>query len=415
MLDNVQNIKYILYQGGAEKMATCASAFIVWANPREIIEYEHDVHGEIVLNEDGSKKILSSTPSFLAELTEQEICDTVLNMWVNSKPGRIGAVIYCVSKSDFHHLHMVLEVENSDSDRFTFKQVQKLYGKKFHIEPTRGSKKEAEDYIYKRGKYAEKDERILAFAQYGEIQGNQGKRTDLKTMEEMLERGMTPQQIMDEIGLAAYKYKAMLRDAYMRKCEIETGTYREVKVYYHTGESWSGKSYVMRQLEAERGAENIYKVANYKRGCWDKYEGQKILFMDELRPYSMTYATLLSILNSYVLDIDARYDNKKMMWTEVHITSVLPPEELYKQMVDGVDRQFDTYAQLKNRITYVVYHWHDDTGYHTFEQSMNEYHGYNSIKFQAIRNPDSEGFAKMDDSEIRKTEAIFEQTRIAGT
>ncbi len=132
---------------------SCASAFITWANPREIIEYEHDVHGDIVLNEDGSKKVLSSTPSFLAALTEQEICDLVLKMWCDSKPGRIGAVTYCVSETGFHHLHMVLEVENSDSERFTYKQVQKLYGKKFHIESTRGSKKEAEDYIYKRGKW----------------------------------------------------------------------------------------------------------------------------------------------------------------------------------------------------------------------------------------------------------------------
>lgn len=383
-------------------MATFASAFITWANPREIIEYEHDVHGEIVTNEDGSKKILSSTPSFLASLTEQEICDIVLKMWVDSKPGRIGAVTYCVSGTGFHHLHMVLEVENSDSDRFTYKQIQKLYGKKFHIEPTRGNKSDAEDYIYKRGRFAEKDEKVLAIAKFGEIQGNKGRRTDLKSMEDMLAKGMTPQQIMDEIGLSAYKYRRMLQEAYLRLREVETGTYREVTVYYHTGASWSGKSYEMEKLKKEHGVENVYSIANFKRGCWDKYEGQEILFMDEIRPESMSYATLLSILNNYVLDIDARFENKKMLWKEVHITSVIPPEELYKQMVDAHDRRYDTYYQLKNRINFVVYHWKDEKDdYHSFMQPMNDYHDYYSIEYAAKHQEvDDSGFAKATPEEI---------------
>lgn len=396
-------------------MATYASVFIVWANPREIIEYEHDVHGEIVYEDDGKAKILSSTPSFLASLTDQEVCQTVLDMWVNSKPGRIGAVTYCISGTGFHHLHIVLEVENSDSDRFTFKQVQKLYSKKFHIEPTRGSKKEAEDYINKRGKYAEKDEEVTAMAQYGELKGNQGKRSDLKAMEDLLNQGLTPQQILDQVGLSGYRYKSMLQEAYMRMCEIETGSFREVVTYYHTGESYSGKSYVMQILEQENGSENIYKVANYKRGCWDKYEGQKILFMDELRPYSMTYATLLSILNNYVLDIDCRYGNKKMMWNEVHITSVLPPEELYKEMVDSVNRMYDTYAQLRNRIDYIVYHWKDESGYHQYQVPMAEYRDYKDLEWRAKYKPDKDGFVQCTPEDSKRTEYIFEQQRIAGT
>lgn len=396
-------------------MSTYASVFIVWANPREIIEYEHDIHGDVVLNEDGSKKILSSTPSFLASLSDQEVCQTVLDMWVNSKPGRIGAVTYCISGTGFHHLHMVLEVENSDSDRFTFRQVQKLYGKKFHIEPTRGSKKEAEEYINKLGKYAEKDEVVTATAVYGELKGNQGKRSDLKTMEELLNQGLTPQQILDQVGLSGYRYKSMLQEAYMRMCEIEIGSFRRVVTYYHTGESYSGKSYVMQLLEQENGSENIYKVANYKRGCWDKYEGQKILFMDELRPYSMTYATLLSILNNYVLDIDCRYGNKKMMWNEVHITSVLPPEELYKEMVDSVNRMYDTYAQLRNRIDYIVYHWKDESGYHQYQVPMAEYRDYKDLEWRAKYKPDKDGFVQCTPEDSLKTEYIFEQQRIAGT
>lgn len=382
-------------------MATYASVFIVWANPREIIEYEHDIHGEIAQNEDGSKKILSSTPSFLASLSDQEVCDTVLNMWVNSKLGRIGAVIYCISKTGFHHLHMVLEVENSDSDRFTFKQVQKLYGKKFHIEPTRGNKKEAEDYIYKRGKYAEKDEVVTATAVYGELKGNQGQRSDLKVMDEMLNRGMSPKQILDEMGLSAYRYESMLNKAYTRKQEKEQPTYRQVVTYWHVGKSFSGKSYSMMELEEKVGKDNVYKVVDYRKGPFDKYDYQPVLFLDEFKPYSLPYGTLLAILNNYSLDIGCRYSDKRMAWKEVHITSIYPPEELYNKMVDRCDREYDTYDQLANRIDYVVYHWKDGKEYKQFLLPMTEYTTYDMLRYRAVATApaDHDGFMHVSPDE----------------
>lgn len=392
-------------------MATYASVFIVWANPREIIEYAHDIHGEVVLNDDGSKKVLSSTPSFLASMTEQEVCDTVLNMWVNSKPGRIGAVTYCVSESGFHHLHLVLEVENADKDRFRFTTIQKLYGKKFHIEPTRGSKKEAEDYIYKRGKYTEKGEKVLAMASHGEIKGNQGQRSDLKAMEEMLKAGMNPKEILDELGLAAYRYESMLKKAYIRKKENEVETYRQVTTYWHVGKSFSGKSYTMMKLEAEYGKDNIYKVVDYRKGPFDKYDYEPILFLDELKPYSMPYGILLAVLNNYTLDIGCRYSDNKMAWNTVHITTIYPPEEMYNQMVDRLDRQYDTYDQLTNRIDYVVYHWKDGEEYKQFQLPMAEYTTYDMLRYRATASPsapvDKSGFMTISPEEEERIKELF--------
>ena len=396
-------------------MSSYASVFIVWANPREIIEYEHDVHGDFVYNDDGSKKILSSAPSFLAALSDQEICDTVLNMWVNSKPGRIGAVTYCISDNGFHHLHMVLEVENADSDRFTFKQVQKIYGKKFHIEPTRGSKKEAEDYILKRGKYAEKGEVVTATSQYGELKGNQGKRTDIKALELLLDEGHTPQEILDMVGISAYRYRILLNEVYMRNREIEVGARRCITTYYHTGESYSGKSYTMYKLDDKYGKSNVYKLSDYKNG-FDKYEGQPVLFMDELRPYSMSYVTLLSILNEATLDIHCRFSNKKMLWDEVHITSVIPPEEMYFGMVPLSERKYDTFKQLSNRITYVVYHWHDSDGYHDFTVPMQQYHNYDDLKYAALHQDEilENGFRHCSVADQVEINTIFSQMKMVG-
>ena len=358
---------------------TCASAFIVWANPREIIEYEHDIHGEIVLNEDGSKKVLSSTPSFLAALSEQEICDLVLKMWCDSKPGRIGAVTYCVSETGFHHLHMVLEVENSDSDRFTYAAVQKLYGRKFHIEQTRGSKKEAEDYIYKRGKWIEKGEQILAMAQHGEIKGNQGNRSDLQGVEDMISQGMTPNEILDT-SVKLRRYEKIIKDAYYRKRYKETSFVRDVEVIWHVGLSGSGKTMSANKVIEENGEENVYFVSEYASGWIDKYNGESILFLDELDT-QLSFSSLKPLLDKYKSQIHGRYTNVYALWSTVHITSIYSPENLYEMLVPFSDRRKNTYEQLRRRISKVIYHYKDRSGaFCQYEQDMEEYRDFETIR-----------------------------------
>lgn len=389
-------------------MSTASSAFITWANPREIIEYEHDVHGEIVFNDDGSKKILSSTPSFLASLTEQEICDTVLNMWVNSKPGRIGAVTYCVSEKGFHHLHMVLEVENANSDRFTYAAVQKIYGKKFHIEPTRGSKKEAEDYIYKRGKYMEKGEQVLAMAQIGEIKGNQGNRTDLQGVEEMIMQGLTPEEIMDS-SVKLRRYEKIIKDAYYRKRYKETPFVRDVEVVYHVGMSESGKTYACNKLIEKIGEENVYFVSEYENGWIDKYNGQPVLWLDEL-VNQIPYERLKTLMDKYKNQIHGRYTNVYSLWSSLHITSIYPPEELYNLLVPFGERRRNSYYQLQRRITTVIYHYRDSEGnYCEYSQPMSDYTDFETIKYLADNKakPGSGGFVEVTPEEEKYIQEYF--------
>ncbi len=387
---------------------SCASAFITWANPREIIEYEHDIHGDVVLNEDGSKKVLSSTPSFLAALTEQEICDLVLKMWCDSKPGRIGAVTYCVSDTGFHHLHMVLEVENANSDRFTYASVQKLYGKKFHIEPTRGSKKEAEDYIYKRGKWTEKGEQVLAMALHGDIKGNQGNRSDLQGVEDMINDGMTPNEILDT-SVKLRRYEKIIKDAYYRKRYKETPFVRDLEVIWHIGLSESGKSYSANELVEQYGEENIYFVSDYQNGWIDKYNGESILFLDELKE-QLSYSMLKVLTDKYKAQVHGRYTNVYALWSTLHITSIYPPEELYELLVPFSERRRDTFYQLQRRIAKVVYHWRDKTGqFRQYEQDMKEYRNFGTLKNLAEGKiaPAGNGFLTVTPEEEKYIQETF--------
>lgn len=384
-----------------------ASAFIVWNNPREHITYEHDKQGNIVLNEDGSKKILSSTPTYLAKLSEQEVCDLVLKMWCDSKPGRIGAVTYCVSALGLHHLHMVLEVEDSHTDRFTYKAVQKIYGEKFHIEPTRGKKSEAEDYIYKRGKFTEKGEQVLAMAVYGEIQGNKGNRTDLFGIQEMIEQGMTPNEIMDS-SIKLRRYEKMIKDAYFRKRDLETPFFRSVCVIYHVGKSGTGKTYFANQQINSLGSDKVYFCSDYENGFLDGYNGQEILWLDEYRG-QLKYSVFLSMLDKYKTQIHARYSNVLMLWNEVHITSVLPPEAIYDNMINSSRyKNLDTYTQLKRRISRIIYHYVDDNGnYCQYGQDMKDYKDYATLIGLANGTCDRNGFSTVSDDDEKEIKVVF--------
>lgn len=50
-----------------------------------------------------------------------------------------------------------------------------------------------------------------------------------------------------------------------------------------------------------------------------------------------------------------RYADKRLAFTEIYLTSVVPPEELYPYAGR------EEFEQLKRRITYVVYHYRNDT------------------------------------------------------
>ena len=292
-------------------------------------------------------------------------------------PTRSGAVAYCISQDGLKHLHMVLE----DSNKASFKTIKKLYSKA-HIEPTKGNKEQAEAYIHKKGKWEEKGEHIIYIAQHGEIKGNQGSRRDLDIIEEYIENGMTPRQIMS-LQLGFRRYEKMIKDHYYEKRNRETPFLRDINVVWHVGEAGSGKSYTAKDYADKNGEDSFYFVSDYENGGLDRYNGEPILFLDEFRG-QIKYSTLLSMLHGYKVQVHCRYTNCVSLWNEVHITSVLPPERVYQNMVSE-NRDLDSIQQLKRRITTIVYHWKTENGeYKQFELPMSEYIDYETLKNNAL-------------------------------
>lgn len=325
------------------------------------------------------------------EMEPEEMVQKAINLWM-TKEARGCAINYEIGDNGTPHMHMVLY----DPSKTRFKAVQKLFPS-IHIEPMHGTKKQALDYIEKQGNFAEKAHTIVIPAKYaGNIMDNQGKRTDLTVVHEMIEAGMKPDEIFDE-NILYRKYEKIIRQAYFRKRTLETPPFRAISVIYHTGEAGSGKSHTYLSLVEQYGEDNIYLVSDYENGGMDNYFGEHILFLDEYKG-NLPFGKFLQWLDGYKIQIHARYANSYALWDVVHITSVFPPEEVYSFMVEEGKRSRDSIKQLLRRINTVVYHYKQNGEFKTFSLPASEYIDYEDLKQRALA--DKDGFIDVTDEEL---------------
>ena len=321
--------------------------------------------------------VLNSPQEMFGELTPEDMVNKAIEMWCEDKPQRSCAVNYEIGDTGNHHMHMVLE----DPAKTRFSAIQKLF-KGIHIEPTRGNKEQAEDYIHKRGSFAEKSHTVIIPAVIrGTIKANQGTRKDLDIIQELLEQGKTPNEIMD-ISIYYRKHETLIRKQYFRMQVKIIPLTREVKLYWHVEESGSGKSYTYVKLCQEYGKDKVYMMNDYENGGFDDYCAEPILFMDEFKG-NMKFQVLLNYLDSYPVQVHCRYANAYALWNEVHITSVFPPELAYHFMVEESMQNKDKINQLMRRIHTIIYHYKEDKEYKTFELPTVEYKNYDELKMLA--------------------------------
>lgn len=311
------------------------------------------------------------------EGTPQQICERLRDEWIGDSTTRSGAWAYCISADGLKHIHMVLE----DATAMRFSAIKKTYAIGAHLEPTKGSKKQAEDYIMKRHPYAEKGEEVVCIVRAGTIMGAPGKRNDLEAISALLEDGKKPQEVM-EVNFAFRKYEREIKGAYFQKRWRETPPIRDIAVHLLIGESGTGKTMRYAELCEEHGEDEICLISDYAlNGSMDHYGGERILFMDEFRG-QYPYSVFLSLTDRYKVQIHARYCNVWALWSEVYITSVYSPEALYEIMVPLDRRGMDSREQMYRRITDITYCYIDDGEYKRFTLPMKQYEDYETLLAQ---------------------------------
>ena len=288
------------------------------------------------------------TPEDMKSMSNEDICRTVVNKWITDK--KQAAFTYCRSASGMDHLHGIL----SSNSTVRFSTIKNFLGEKAHIEMTQGTKKEAEDYINKMGKYAEKGEVILAKFQVGEIKGRQGGRSDIQLIRDAINEGLTWRAVMRlEDRFYSPKYVSIIENMYFDKRNQETPFKRDVKVHWLVGDSGSGKTGITLDLLKEYGEDSFFIVSDYQNP-FDGYAGERIIILDEFRG-QIPYAVLLGMLEGYKKEMHARYANVIGLWDEVYISTIKTPEEVYAKMMEKEDSETDPISQLLGRLTDVSY------------------------------------------------------------
>lgn len=283
------------------------------------------------------------TPEEVAEMSEQELCEYVVAQWVSAT--KQAACLYCISKDGMKHLHVVACGDNP----VKFSTVKRFIGEKAHLEMTMGNKEQVEAYINKTGKFEEKGEVIVAKAQEGELVGRKGYRSDIDLISAAIKSGMTWQEVrrLDDRFFDS-KMTAMIKNMYFDKRIQETPFKRDVNVHWLVGESGSGKTGVIFELIEKYGEENVYLVSDYQNP-FDGYAGEQVIIMDEFRG-QLPYSVVLSLLEGYRKEIHCRYANVVGLWTEIYITTIKTPEEVYAKMISADEENTDPISQLLGRI-----------------------------------------------------------------
>lgn len=335
-----------------------------------------------------------------AGLTEEQIenpeyvADFLKRTWEESGKGRTAATAVCISgENQLYHVHMALYGNST-----TLGYVAKLMFDS-HIEPQMGGKKALEDYLLKKPPYDEKGEQVLCTLGLENIRSNQGKRSDLEAIQELLDQGHTPNQIfMENIGYR--RYEKLIKDAYLQKRMSEAGIIKDLHSEWHVGDTGTGKTHYYTRLCAEYGPENVYLMNDHKNGGLDLYIDQgapAVLFIDDLKG-GIPYEDLLSLLDVYTYkQTHSRYRNTYNLWTTCIITSIYPPEELYALLVDSDQRQRDSIGQLLRRLDSIVYHYKENGEYRSFSLPASEYINYADLKRKATA--DKDGFTKPEPGE----------------
>ena len=257
-------------------------------------------------------------PTWSHEEIKKALCNLRLKYWCMADEQGL--------EESTHHTHLYFVANKS---QIRFDTIKKLFPTA-HIEPAMASSPECRAYVEKSGKWYddEKSETRIdgTFEEWGDVPiESQGKRTDWDVAYEMLEDG---NDVLTVINAQRHlmRYRTTLEQVRQEMIAREfKSIFRHLEVTYIQGATGLGKSrYVMEKY----GYENVCQVTGYQHGCFDKYQCEDVLILDEFAN-SFKIQDMNNYLDGYPLMLPCRYANKVACYTKVYIISNIPLELQY--------------------------------------------------------------------------------------
>lgn len=232
-------------------------------------------------------------------------------------------------KSKTPHYQIYVEFKN----QIALSTIKKLFDNTVHVEARRGTARQAADYC-------KKDEgRLEPWEEFGEM-SNQGQRTDLNDLRDVIMSGeKDADTICVENPTAYHQYGRTLmklEDLLLRKKERSEMT----KGYWYWGPTGTGKSHkAYNDIILER--RYTYPSDN---GWWDGYKGQEIVIINDFRG-GIPYGELLQMVDKWPYNVRRRNrEPAPFISKTVIITSALHPKDVYCNI-----SQLDKLEQLYRR------------------------------------------------------------------
>lgn len=275
------------------------------------------------------------------------------------------------------HVHMFIVFSNARS----FSTLKNKFPTA-HLEACRGTNKQNRDYVFKEGKLSgsDKEETNIkdSHEEFGELPlERQGKRSDLDDLYDMVQSGMSAQQIIEENPTYMLRRQQIEELIFDKHRKTFGNTFRDMNVTYAYGVSGSGKT---SDIVKEFGYSNIYRVVDYSHP-FDSYSGQDVIVFEEYRS-QFHISTLLNMIDGHPFDLPCRYHNKVACYTKVFFTSNIPLKELY---VNVQQREEETFRALLRRIHQIKIYDAEGVRVMKTQKYVNE----NMILF---RQPDPDGW-----------------------
>lgn len=223
------------------------------------------------------------------------------------------------------HLQGYVEFKRS----MEFSAIKKLLPTAY-LAKRKGTAQQASDYCKEDGDFIE----------HGTI-SNQGKRSDLKEVVEMIQSSSTIQDIALACPEQYIKYNRGIEKLRVFHIPVRN-TVPHVSVFY--GPTGSQKTYRALQL-----MDSLHYVWYPQQGLWfDGYDGHDCVLFDEFRG-QLPFGMMLNLLDRYDSRVQIKGGTSRFNATKIFITSPVHPREWYPHL-EGNDK----IDQLLRRLTVIT-------------------------------------------------------------
>ncbi len=224
-----------------------------------------------------------------------------------------------VGESGTPHLQIYFRLKNAK----TFSKIKKEFTTA-HIEIAKGDDHQNKAYCSKQNLILEKG-----------TPKQQGKRTDVERIREMVADGNT---LRDILQVATSIQSVRMAEIHLKYFERKRNW--KPNVYWFYGETGTGKS----KLAYEMSVDPYVTLDTIK--WWEGYDGHAHVIIDDMRGDFAKYHQLLKLLDRHEYKVECKGGSRQFLAEQIIITSCYSPQQMFTHKAEEEDL-----GQLLRRIT----------------------------------------------------------------